>query len=378
MPSSLAARLWSGIGRRMRYVGRTVTRGNRPPPVEAAVEWLLRAGQGDGVRDRLSDPAPCPRLTAACLETAMDFGLRKEAARWSRWIEEAGCAEAGEAPEGDSPVVALARRVCDDYRAGRRAEADRAMRRLERLQRVSGGFPQRAGWFGCATRAEESGWAVKLYLDAALLRVHAAFVAQWRRLPRSIDPGDGRVQAVGQWCDGLAPRSRLADLGCGRGRFFGHIAQRRPDLRLAGIDQVPAMLAELPQGVERIEGSLLRLPVADGTFDAALAVESIEHALLPDRAVAEMGRVVRPGGRVLVIDKDRRKQPLSEYEPWERWPSAGELQEWLLRFCDEVRVTPVAHLEGRPAGDLFLAASGRRREDGSGRPVASRRTRGPW
>ena len=96
-------------------------------------------------------------------------------------------------------------------------------------------------------------------------------------------------------------------------------------------------------------------------MDGAIAIESLEHALLPERAVAELCRIVRPGGRVLVIDKDRARQALSEHEPWERWFTPQELAGWLRAWCNQVTVTPIAHLEGQPGQGLFLAATATRR-----------------
>ena len=120
------------------------------------------------------------------------------------------------------------------------------------------------------------------------------------------------------------------------------------------------MLTQLPPGTEAREGSILRIPAADGEFHGAFAVESLEHSLVPQRAIDEICRIVRPGGRVLVIDKHRAKQPLSEHDPWERWFLPEELTRWLSRHCDNVAVTPVSHLEGRGGRDLFLAAGGTR------------------
>jgi len=167
--------------------------------------------------------------------------------------------------------------------------------------------------------------------------------------------------AVLDWMRLLPPAARVADVGCGSGRFLRLLAREFPNARLVGIDIAPSAPDGLPPGVAVCHGSLLRLPVTDGAMDGALAVESLEHALLPERAMAELCRIVRPGGRVLVIDKHRRKQALSLCEPWERWFTPEELAGWLGRFCGEVRVEPVSHLEGRPARDLFLAAAGRRR-----------------
>ena len=133
------------------------------------------------------------------------------------------------------------------------------------------------------------------------------------------------------------------------------------------------MLARLPGGVSALEGSLLQIPAADGQFDGSLAVESLEHALLPKQAVAELCRIVRPGGRVLIIDKHRKRQPLSQHDPWEQWFSPGQLAAWLGRWCDEVIVEPVSHDEDLGGTDLFLAASGRRRPSHAPSPYAALR-----
>ena len=261
--------------------------------------------------------------------------------------------------------MALARMAVLAYQVGLRETADQALRSLQRRQNANGGFPGDAGQAMFSRRRPEDPLAVKYYLDAARLRVRAAFETVGQDLPATIDPADGRVQAVAEWRGQLPPSARVADVGCGKGRFLKHLAAWSPGAELIGVDISPAMLAQLPPGVRVLEGSLLRIPLADGELDGALAVESLEHALLPEQAVAELCRVVRPGGSVLVIDKNRAKQPLSLCEPWERWLTPQELAGWLGRWCDEVVVWPVAHLEGRPGSHLFLAARGRRKSKSS-------------
>ncbi|HUT91009.1 MAG TPA: methyltransferase domain-containing protein [Thermoguttaceae bacterium] len=260
--------------------------------------------------------------------------------------------------------AALAHAAVLWYRVGsRNRAAGRAMQYLERRRNRTGGFALAWGRLTAARSGREDTWAVKYYLDAALLRVRAAFEERWQEFPDEIDPNDGRMQAVRAWLGGLPPDAKVADVGCGKGRFVKHLAAWFPEAQLTGIDFSQAMLAQLPSGVVAREGSLLRIPAADGEFDGAFAVESLEHALVPERAVAELCRVVRPGGRVLVIDKHRAKQPLSEHDPWERWFLPEELALWLGRYCEDVSVEPVAHSEGRGGSDLFLAARGRRRMD---------------
>lgn len=362
-PPGLARRLASAVRRRARYAWSLAMRRPRQSPVEAAMEWLLRVGAGEGVPERSGGAAPSRAATAACLETVLAYGLREPAERWARWLgSRTDCQSCPSEPETARPVLSrdLARLAGLWYRRNRREAADRAMRRLERVQRRDGGFPERVGGFPWLSAPGRDVWTAKYYLDAALLRVQAAFEARWQQFPDRIDPEDGRVQAVRRWCETLAPAARVADVGCGRGRFLRHLVGWFPEARFMGVDLSPAMLAQLPPDVAALEGSLLRVPLADASLDGAFAVESLEHALLPERAVAELCRVVRPGGRVMVIDKDRRKQALSEHDPWERWPTAAELAAWLGRWCEAVTVTRVSHTEGHPGNRLFLAGEGTR------------------
>ena len=256
--------------------------------------------------------------------------------------------------------TSLARLAHLAYEAGLRGPADRALQWLEQRQSPSGGFPRDAGRTPFSRRRPEDPLAAKYYLDAARLRVQTAFETVGQDLPATIDAADGRVQAAAEWLRQLPASARVADVGCGKGRFLRHLAAWYPGVELIGVDISKAMLAQLPPGVRALEGSLLRIPLADGELDGTLAVESLEHALLPELAVAELCRVVRPGGSVLIIDKHRAKQPLSQCDPWERWFTPQELAAWLGRWCDAVTVSFVGHLEGHPGSDLFLAARGRR------------------
>ena len=161
---------------------------------------------------------------------------------------------------------------------------------------------------------------------------------------------------------GLPPGSRVADIGCGEGRYLRPLRQAFPQYHWTGVDASAAALAQLSAGVEAIEGSLLDLPVADGRFDAVCCVEALEHALLPGQAIAELCRVLRPGGRLLVIDKHRDFQRLSEHQPWEIWFAPAEVCEWLRTSCDEVAVLPIPHGANRAATGLFLCWTGVRRD----------------
>jgi len=339
-------------------------------PVDRACRYLGWSIDADG---RLRMPSEHPARTGApvagslgeCTRLAAQYLEEDRPSEAAAMMKEVSAAQRmnGSVRElfdrGPVYSASLARAAVVWYRLGCRAQADRAVRFLERRQNRNGGF--RRGWgtlFGRAMRQEDA-WAAKLFLDAVVLRVRAAF-DDAAALPDRIDPSDGRMRAVKRWFETL-PGDCVADVGCGQGRFLRHLRSWFPQAPLTGIDVSPAMLAALPEGVTPCRGSLLRIPAPDATFDGVFAVESLEHALVPERALAELCRVVRPGGRVLVIDKHESKQALSECEPWERWFLPDELAAWLARHCDDVAVEPISHGEGRAGDRLFLAATGTRR-----------------
>ena len=111
----------------------------------------------------------------------------------------------------------------------------------------------------------------------------------------------------------LVPGGRFLDAGAGTGATGAWLER---DGQLVASDFEPGALAlygELHPGAQRVAADVTALPFADGSFDAALCVTVLCHRSIPDPAVAvaELARVVRPGGVVCLLEPGRAAAPPS-------------------------------------------------------------------
>jgi demethylmenaquinone methyltransferase / 2-methoxy-6-polyprenyl-1,4-benzoquinol methylase len=111
---------------------------------------------------------------------------------------------------------------------------------------------------------------------------------RWRRLT---------VEAV------VRPGDRVLDACCGTGDLA--VAAERRGATVTGLDFSAAMLERARRksaAVEWVEGDLLALPFADETFDAATVGFGVRNVADLDLALAELRRVLRPGGRLAILE----------------------------------------------------------------------------
>jgi ubiquinone/menaquinone biosynthesis C-methylase UbiE len=118
----------------------------------------------------------------------------------------------------------------------------------------------------------------------------------------------------------LAPDARVLDAGCGHGLLLIGAAHRVPAGRAVGLDlwsqtdqarnsRAMTLANAVVEGViDRVEvhdGDMRTMPFADGSFDAvvsSLAIHNIAGRTERQRAIAEIARVLRPGGQVAIVD----------------------------------------------------------------------------
>ena len=172
--------------------------------------------------------------------------------------------------------------------------------------------------------------------------------------PSTIDPRIYHVKLLAAHLGDLRGK-RILDVGCGKGRFARVFQQQEPDADLWGLDISEEMLRFVPPGIQTRVGSMTELPFADAWFDGAYATESLEHAVEIEKAVAEICRVVKPGGRIAIIDKNAEKWGALETPEWETWFTRKELERLLRRDCRTVESRFISYWEDVEPDGLFLA-----------------------
>lgn len=173
---------------------------------------------------------------------------------------------------------------------------------------------------------------VSSFSDLDAVRDLAAYV-DWLDAARSIE--DFRKLKLRMFeLMGAAPGTHLLDVGAGTGDDVRALAALSGPLgRVIGVDISEAMI-ETARGRggpgEFVVGDAQDLPFPDATFDACRSERVLAHVADPARAIGEMFRVVRPGGRVVAMEADFETLVIDA-------PDRPLTRRILNGWCDELR-----------------------------------------
>jgi len=175
----------------------------------------------------------------------------------------------------------------------------------------SNGFSQMLGVLRQAAaeipEAEQDSEALRLALRRRQDKMRAYFDELAGKFGRNYVPGRS-WQGLAETLLTLMPPMVIADLGAGEGTFSQLLARRSK--KVIAVDNSEKMVEygqELARkhGVKNLEyrkGDLEEVPIRDATVDLAFFSQALHHAQHPERAVAEAWRILKPGGRIVVLD----------------------------------------------------------------------------
>lgn len=119
---------------------------------------------------------------------------------------------------------------------------------------------------------------------------------------------DVRWRRIAREALALDPNSVILDLACGTGDFC--VDLKAKGHRPVGVDLAYGMLAAARTDAPLVQGDLLDLPVADGSVDAAVCGFALRNLVSLEPFFSELHRVVRPGGRIALLDVSRPQNPV--------------------------------------------------------------------
>ncbi|HSC27057.1 MAG TPA: bifunctional demethylmenaquinone methyltransferase/2-methoxy-6-polyprenyl-1,4-benzoquinol methylase UbiE [Vicinamibacterales bacterium] len=129
---------------------------------------------------------------------------------------------------------------------------------------------------------------------------------------------------------GIEPGALVLDLCTGTGDLALAAVRHGREASVVGVDFAGAMLARaqakirrtpLPRRIRLIRGDATAIPIADGSCDAAMVAFGIRNVAQPELALRELARVIRPGGRLAILEFG---------EP--RIPGIRTLYSWYFRY----------------------------------------------
>ena len=131
-----------------------------------------------------------------------------------------------------------------------------------------------------------------------------------------------------------------------------------PDAELYGIDISDEMLKHCPEGVKIKCAGVSDTGFPDNYFDAVYSVETLEHAFNAETALKEMIRILEPGGKLMIIDKNAVKLGKMDIKPWEQWFDRKTIEGLLKPYCLDIKSQFITYGSLKEPDGLFISWQG--------------------
>lgn len=134
----------------------------------------------------------------------------------------------------------------------------------------------------------------------------------------------------------LAGGEHVLDVGCGTGELEDRLLDRWPGLRTTGVDLSPNMLqqaADKRSNVALLAAEAHRLPFAEASIDVAVCANAFHYFRRPAETLADMRRVLRPAGRLVLVDWCDDYLSCKLCSVWLRWTDPAFYRTYSLSDC---------------------------------------------